>query len=211
VLIVLTMLFSSLVGIALGLWAGTTRSRALDGMIRLGAMVGLGTPPFFLGAVLIVVVSLELGLAPAAGAGDGYPDRLRFLWLPTLTLSGLFIPILARAVRQRARAVMGSQFVEAALARGVSHRRLVMVHVLPNSVLPAVTLMGVHAGALLASAVVVETLFGIPGLGTVLLAAVQGRDYPVVQGVVLVAGLFVVLCNLLADAAVRAIDPRARV
>jgi peptide/nickel transport system permease protein len=210
VLIAATMTFSAIVGVALGLWAGTTGSKSLDGGIRLTSMIGLGTPPFFLGAVLILLVSLKLGLAPAGGAGHGYPDRLRYLWLPALTLSGLLIPLIARAVRERARAVMREQFVEAALARGISPRRLLLSHVLPNSVLPAITLIGIQSGVLLASAVVVETLFGIPGLGTVLLTAVQGRDYPVVQGVVVFAGLFVVACNLLADVAVGLIDPRGR-
>lgn len=210
VLILMTMTFSSLVGVAIGLWAGTTRSRALDGSVRLGSMVGLGTPPFFLGALLILFVSLELGLAPAAGTGEGFPDRLRYLWLPMLALSGLYVPMLARAVRQRARIVMSEQFVEAALARGISRRRLVFFHVLPNSALPAITLIGLNAGLLLSSAVVVETMFGLSGLGSVLLTAVEARDYPVVQGIAVVAGLFVVLCNLLADAVIRIVDPRAR-
>jgi peptide/nickel transport system permease protein len=210
VLIAMTMAFSSFVGITIGLWAGTTRSRALDGVIRLGSMIGLGTPPFFLGAVLILLVSLDLGLAPAAGTGSGFPDTFRYLWLPMLALSALYIPILARAVRQRARVVMGEQFVEAALARGISRRRLIYSHVLPNSALPAITLIGLNAGLLLSSAVVVETMFGLSGLGSSLLAAVEARDYPVIQGIAVVAGLFVVLCNLLADAAMQLTDPRAR-
>jgi peptide/nickel transport system permease protein len=210
VLIALTLLISVPVGIALGLFSGTTRSPFADFSVRAGTIAALATPPFFLGSVLLLVVALELGLAPAGGWASSYPERLRFLWLPALTLSALVGPIFARAVRQRAKVVDRSAFVEAASARGVPRRQVVFRHILPNSALPAIVLIGLNAGLLLSGAVVVETLFGLPGLGSLLLSSVQTRNYPVIQGVTIVGGLFVVLCNFSADAVVGAIDPRTR-
>ncbi len=210
VLIALTLLFSVPLGIGIGLWAGTTGSRALDGGLRFGTVLALAMPPFFLGPVLILLVSLDLGIAPAGGWAESYPERLRYLWLPALTLSALMIPIIARAVRQRARVIMRSRFVEAAVVRGISRRRLIFAHVLPNSALPAITLIGLNAGILFSGAVVVETLFGLPGIGSLLLSSVQSRDYPVVQGIAILAGTFVVLCNFAADAVIRFVDPRTR-
>ncbi|MBS1882968.1 MAG: ABC transporter permease [Actinobacteria bacterium] len=210
VLIALTLLISVPAGIVIGLHAGTTRSRLTDLGLRAGTVVGLATPPFFLGSVLLLLLALDLGVAPAGGWATGYPERLRFLWLPALTLSALVTPIFARAVRQRAKVVMRSPYIEAASSRGISRRRIVIRHVLPNSALPAIVLIGINAGFLIAGAVVVETLFGLPGIGSLLLGAVKARNYPVVQGVAIVAGFFVVFCNFAADAVIRAVDPRTR-
>jgi len=209
-LIFLTLLISVPLGILIGLYAGTTRSRLADLSLRAGTVVALAMPAFFLGSLLILFLVLELGVAPAGGWSDEFPAQLRYLWLPALTLCALTTPIFARAVRQRAKVIMRSSFVEAAHARDVSRRRLVLRHVLPNSALPAITLIGLNAAFLISGAVVVETLFGLPGLGTLLLNSVQVRNYPVIQGVTIVAGLFVVLCNFTADAVVRFVDPRTR-
>jgi peptide/nickel transport system permease protein len=210
VLIAMTLLISVPLGVMIGLHAGTTRSRLTDLGLRTGTVVGLAMPPFFLGSVLLLVFALELGIAPAGGWADGYPERLRFLWLPAVTLAALITPIFARAVRQRAKVVMRTPFIEAASARGISRRRIIMRHVLPNSALPAIVLIGINAGFLVAGAVVVETLFGLPGIGSLLLSAVRSRNYPVVQGVAIVSGFFVVFCNFAADVVIRAVDPRTR-
>ncbi len=209
-LILLTMLVSIPLGVVIGLRAGTTESRAIDFSLRLGNVVALAMPPFFLGSLLILVLTLKLGIAPAGGWSTQFPEQLRYLWLPVIALSALVTPLLARAVRQRAKVVMRSPYIEAALARGISRRRIILRHVLPNSALPAITLIGLNAALLISGTVVVETLLGLPGLGSLLLNAVQVRNYPVVQGVTVVAGLFVVFCNFVADAAVKAVDPRTR-
>ena len=210
VLIALTLLISVPLGVMIGLHAGTTRSRLTDLGLRAGTVVGLATPPFFLGSLLLLFLALELGVAPAGGWASGYPERLRFLWLPALTLSALVTPIFARAVRQRAKVVMRAAYVEAASARGISRRKIIFRHVLPNSALPAIVLIGINAGFLVAGAVVVETLFGLPGIGSLLLNAVRSRNYPVVQGIAIVSGFFVVFCNFAADVVIRAVDPRTR-
>jgi peptide/nickel transport system permease protein len=209
-LVILTLLVSIPLGIAIGLHAGTTRSRASDIGLRAGTVVSLAMPPFLLGSILLLFLALELGIAPAGGWASSYPERLRFLWLPALTLSALMTPIFARAVRERAKVVMRAPFIEAASARGVSRRRIVIRHVLPNSALPAIVLIGLNAGLLISGAVVVETLFGLPGLGSLLLTSVQSRNYPVVQGLAIVGGLFVVFCNFAAACVIRAVDPRTR-
>jgi peptide/nickel transport system permease protein len=210
-IIVATLFISALVGVVLGLLAGLSKKRAVDPGIRVAVITMLGTPTFYIGLLLILFVGVRWGLAPAGGWGDGWPDNFRYLWLPSLALSFYLIPIMTRAVRQAARDTEREQFIEAAIVRGLSPRRVVWRHILPNSALPLVTLIGYNAAALIAGAVVVEAVFGIPGLGTELVRATGRRDYPVVQGVALVAGLFVVFVNLLTDAVYRGLDPRLRV
>jgi peptide/nickel transport system permease protein len=209
-LILLALLISVPLGIAIGLYAGTTSSKPIDLGLRAGTVVALAMPPFFLGSLLILVLTLELGIAPAGGWSSEFPEQLRYLWLPALTLSALATPLFARAVRQRAKVISRSPFIEAALARGIPRHRIILRHILPNSALPAITLIGLNAAFLISGAVLVETLLGLPGLGSLLLNAVGLRNYPVVQGVAIVAGLFVVFANFAADALVSAVDPRVR-
>lgn len=209
-LVLASIVVSVLAGVALGLWAGTTRRKGIDVALRLAAMVLLAAPVALVGLVLILTVSLRAGLAPAGGWGDGYPDNLNYLWLPTLALSLHLTPIIQRAVRQRARVVLAEQHIEAAIARGMSPLRVTLAHVLPNCALPVITLIGLSLGGLVSGAVVVEAVFGLPGTGSTLVRAVNEHDYPVIQGVALVAALVTVLANTLAEATQRVIDPRTR-
>ena len=210
VLIAATVILSTLLGVPLGLIAATSRRPSIDRSIRLTTIALLATPPFFVGIVLILLLAVNAGIAPAGGWGDGYPDNLRYLWMPTLALSCYLTPVIARVTRQRARAILAEQFIDAAISRGLSLPRLTLRHVLPNSALPVIALIGLNAGALIGGAVVVEAVFGLPGLGSVLVRAVSGRDYPVIQGTAIVAGVVVVCANMLAEAAGRLIDPRTR-
>lgn len=207
VLVLSCLVLSVVVGVCLGLLAATTGG-IFDGLVRLGSAVLLGVPSFFLGILAIWIVAVQLSIAPAGGWGEGYPGNLKFIWLPTIILSMHLAPLIARTVRQKARATMQESFIHAATSRGLSRNRIVFRHVLPNSALPTITLLGMQIGGLVGGAVVVESVFGLPGFGTVILNAAASRDYPVVQGCAAVAGVLVVFGNLLADLTYRAVDPR---
>lgn len=204
------IVISVLVGVPFGLWAACSRFAAVDFGVRTMAILFLATPTFFLGLLLILAFALSFEIFPAGGWGDGWPENLRYAVLPAVALSGYLTPLIVRTVRQAGIAAMSQQFIEAAIARGVSQRSIVFRHVLPNSLLPVITLVGINVGALVTGAVVVEAVFGLPGLGTELVEAVGVRDYPVIQGIAVVSALCVVAANLIADALYVVVDPRTR-
>jgi peptide/nickel transport system permease protein len=197
-----------LLAIPLGLLAALTPHPGMDVAVRALLSVMLACPPFFIGLLLILGPALAFHWMPAGGWPGSWPGNARYLVLPSLALAAGLVPQLARAVRQAALDATQEHWYEAALARGLSVHTLAWHHVLQNSLLPVVTLVGLNVGALIAGAVVVEAVFGLPGIGQELIDAINQRDYPLVQGVVLVTALVVVLANLLADVAYRLIDPR---
>jgi peptide/nickel transport system permease protein len=207
-LIAFTTVIACLLGIPLGLLAALAPWRGSDTGIRAFLSILIASPPFFLGLLLILGPALAWGLFPAGGWGTGWPENLKYVVLPSLALAGYLTPLIARAVRQAALEAKGEHWYEAALARGLSPRALTIRHVLPNSLLPVITLVGINAGALVAGAVVVESVFGVPGIGQELVNAVQQRDYTLIQGIALVTALFVVVANLVADLLYRLVDPR---
>lgn len=209
-LIAFTVVIACLLGIPLGLLAALSPRRATDVGVRSLLSVLIACPPFFLGLLLILGPALAWGLFPAGGWGDGWPANLEFIVLPALALAGYLTPLIARTVRQAALEAMNEEWYEAALSRGTSPTSLTIRHVLPNSLLPVVTLVGINVGALIAGAVVVESVFGLPGIGQELVTAVQQRDYTLIQGIALVTALLVVLANLIADSLYRFVDPRTR-
>lgn len=208
--IAVTVVLSLAIGVPLGLLAGLMKLKAVDVSVRVLSVVLLSMPPFFLGLVLLLVVALGAGLAPAGGWGAGWPDNLRYVWLPSLGLSGYLAPVIARAVRHSARETNREQFIEAALARGLPTRAVVLRHVLPNTLLPVITLVGMNVAWLVSGAVVIEAVFALPGVGTDLVTAVASRDYPVVQGIALVAAVLVVVINIVTDLVYAFVDPRTR-
>lgn len=209
-LIACTIAISTVVAVILGLIAAVTRRRSVDLAIRGFSMLALSIPSFFAGILLILLVSVHWGFAPAGGWPGEWPANFRFLWLPSLALSAYLVPVLLRSVRLNGRSVLSQQFIESAVTRGVGSIRLNLRHVLPNSALPLVTLIGFNVGALIGGAVVIEAVFGLPGVGTELVRAVARRDFPVVQGVALVAGVTVVVVSLITDTMYQLIDPRLR-
>lgn len=209
-IVALTVLISLVGGVALGL-VGSSRNRAASRFVSGLSITILAVPPFALALLLILTIALGLGLAPAGGWVSGMPGALRYAWLPSLALSGVLLPQIARIVQQKASELDREDFIEAAEARGLSPRRILVRHILPNSLLPVITIIGFNAAALISGAVVVEAVFGIPGFGQVLGDAVAQRDYPVVQGLALAAALIVVLINFTSDVLYLVADPRTRV
>lgn len=209
-IVALTVLISLIGGVAFGL-VGSSRNRGASRFVSGLSITILAVPPFALALLLILTVALGLGLAPAGGWVSGLPGALRYAWLPSLALAGVLLPQISRIVQQKASELDREDFIEAAEARGLSPTRILVRHILPNSLLPVITIIGFNASALISGAVVVEAVFGIPGFGQVLGDAVAQRDYPVVQGLALAAALIVVLINFTSDVLYLVADPRTRV
>jgi len=189
----------------LGILAAVHRGRLLDVLAMAFAVVGQATPYFWMGIMLILVVSVELGWLPTSGRGG-----LERLILPTVTLGTHFAASLARLTRTSMLEVLGQQFVTTARAKGLSERSVVLAHALKNAAVPVVTLIGLQFGTLLGGAVVTETIFAWPGVGRLAVQSVFVRDYPVVQAGVFVLALTFVAINLLVDLLYGVLDPRIR-
>jgi peptide/nickel transport system permease protein len=191
------------IGIPLGVLAANAPGSPVD---RLALAVSLGavaTPSFWIGPMLVLLFAVELGLLPVAGHGTA-----AHLVLPALTLGTGMSGILIRMTRSALLETLSDDYVRTARAKGASRTRVFLTHALPNAATPVLSVLGLQLGAVLAGSVVTETIFAWPGLGRLVIEAIQSRDYPVVQGAVLVIATVTVLANLLADLAQAAVDPR---
>lgn len=205
------MAIGVVIGILLGLAAALSRYKAVDTAVRTWAIVMTTTPTFLVALLLILFFALDLRWFPAGGWPGHYPQNITYLVMPAIAMSlPVITPQTARAVRRGALDIADQQFMEAARSRGLSRRALVLRHVLPNSALPVITLLGISFGLLLTGAIFAEAVFDLPGLGSQMTIAVQGRDYPVIQGIALVSAVGVILGNLVAEIAYTLVDPRAR-
>ena len=199
------LLLAVVVALPLGIVAALYRGRAVD-MLAMGfAVVGQATPYFWMGIMLILVVSVELGWLPTSGRG-GWPHLI----LPAVTLGTHFAASLARLTRTSMLEVLGQNFVTTARAKGLGEPRVVLAHALKNAAVPVVTLIGLQFGTLLGGAVVTETIFAWPGVGRLAVQSIFVRDYPVVQAGVLVLALVFVAINLAVDLLYGTLDPRIR-
>jgi peptide/nickel transport system permease protein len=189
----------------LGILAAVRAGSAVDRAVRLASLAGVCLPSFFLGPVLIFVFAVALGWLPVSGRGGAAR-----LVLPAVTLALGMTGILVRLTRASMREALGEDYVRTARARGVPEWRVVSVHALRNALVPVSTVAGLQAGALLAGAIITETIFAWPGIGRLVVEAIAARDYPLVQGCVLVFGCSYVLVNTAIDLLHRWIDPRLR-
>jgi len=204
-LAVYALLFAVVIAIPLGIIAAVRKG----GMADIGAMsfsmLGVSIPNFWMGPILILVFSLWLGVTPVSGRGG-----VASVILPAITLGTALAAILARMVRSSLLEVLNEDFVRTARAKGLPESKVIWRHAMRNAWLPVITLMGLQLGTLLGGAVITETVFSWPGLGSLLVESIQKRDYPVVQGCVLVISLAYVVVNTLTDLLYAAIDPRIR-
>lgn len=207
-LLAYSALIAVLLALPLALLAAGHRDRPLDHAIRIGGMIGFAMPPFWMGLLLMLLFGLTLGLLPIAGYGRGFLGHVLHLTLPALTIALFLAPILVQSLRGAMLEVLAADYVEVARSKGLSERRILVKHVLRNALIPTVTVLAVNIGWLLSGAVIVEYVFSLPGLGSLLVRAVGFRDYPVIQGLAVVFAMLVVIVNLLADLAYLAIDRR---
>ena len=219
-LVLLSIALSWLGGIVVGAFQANTRRRTLDAWVSTGTVALNAMPGYWLGLALVMVFTYRLRWLPAFGAAGldadflgGWArlsDRLRHLALPLLTLTLIGLGGAARFSRAAMRDLRDSPFLVAARARGLPKRRVVVRHQLRNALVPIVTLLGLSLPALFSGAVFVEAVFAWPGVGQVLVQAVQARDYPVVMAAATISAVLVVAGNLLAEFLVTTVDPRVR-
>ncbi len=194
-----------LLSIPAGVRSATRRNRWDDRALGFVSLLGLSVPNFALGPMLILLFAIRLDLLPVSGAGSW-----RNLVLPALTMGASLAAILTRMVRTSMLEELGQDYIRTARAKGLSERVVVYRHALRNALIPVVTVLGLQFGALLAGAIVTETIFSWPGIGRLTLTAINNRDYAVVQGCLLCIGLTYVAVNFLTDVVYSALNPRIR-
>jgi ABC-type dipeptide/oligopeptide/nickel transport system permease component len=199
------MVVAIVVSIPLGIAAAVWRGTVIDHAATTAALIGISIPNFWLGPLLAIVFAVELGWLPVSGRGT-----FAHIILPAVSLGAALAAILARMTRATLLEELREQYVQAARARGVSRARAVMRHAFRNSLIPIVTLVGLQFGAVLTGAVITETIFAWPGIGRLLIQSIGFRDYPLVQGCILLIALTYVGVNLLTDLLYGVLDPRIR-
>jgi peptide/nickel transport system permease protein len=209
-LVAYSAVLAVIITVPLAIVAARHKDHAVDQAIRGSTLLTLAMPSFWVGIIFMMVFSLRLDLFPVSGLGDDVRDRLYHLFLPSLTVALSLSAILIRSLRSSIIAVTLADFVETARAKGLTERRIMFKHILRNALISTVTILGVNIGWLIGGTVVIENLFGIPGLGALMLTSISGRDYPMVQGITLVFAVLVVGVNILTDLTYAIIDPRVR-
>jgi ABC-type dipeptide/oligopeptide/nickel transport system permease component len=199
-----------LFGVPMGVLAAVNRNRLPDSAARAFSLIGYAIPDFYLGALLLIVFALNLGWFPINGGGEGFLDRMYHVFLPALTLAFVKTAFLGRLTRTALLETLGKDYVRTARAKGAREKRVIYRHALRNALLPVTTGLGLSLLATLSGSVAIELIFNRPGIGEVLISAIAKRDYPVIQGGVVVFAFFVVAVNLLVDLAYIIIDPRIR-
>jgi len=204
-LTVAAMAVSVGVGLFIGIASAVRQYSVLDNALSVVALVGISIPAYWLGLMLIVAFSLRLRWFPVAGMGG-----LAHLVLPAVTLGAFAMAIVARMTRASMLDVLGQDYIQTVRAKGVREGRLLIRHALKNALIPILTVIGLQAGQLLGGAVLTESVFAWPGIGRFMVDAIQARDFPIVQGGVLLTALTFVLINLLVDLLYSAVDPRIK-
>ncbi len=209
-----TIIFTILVAVPLGTLAAWKSGSLIDRFVMLFSVAGFSVPVFVLGYILIYVLAMQLKWLPVQGYKSMFTDGvwpfLRHIILPTLTLSVIYIALIARMTRAAVMEVLQEDYVRTARAKGQSEVKVLMKHALRNAAVPIVTVIGLGVALLVGGVVVTESVYNIPGLGRLVLDAVLGRDYPIIQGLILLFSFVYILINLLIDLSYTLFDPRIR-
>jgi peptide/nickel transport system permease protein len=205
-LAIVSMIFALAISLPLGVTAATHRGSAVDSLSTLVALMGISLPSFALGPLLVLLFSVNLGIAPVSGASGPIS-----VILPAVTLGAGLSAILTRIIRSSVLEELGEDYVRTARAKGLSERLVIYKHVLKNGLIPVVTVLGLQFGVLLAGAIITERVFAWPGIGSLLVDSISERDYKLTQGCILVVAATYVLVNTATDLFYRLLDPRIRV
>ncbi len=200
-----SVVVSTLISVPLGVLAATRKGGVADAIATAGSLLAISMPSFWLGVILILLFAGALRVLPASGAGTWQQ-----LILPTITISAFSIGLLTRLVRRAVGDTLRQPFVTTARAKGLDEQAIAWRHVVRNSAIPIVTVMGLQLGALVGGSVVVETVFAWPGVGWLMIQAIEARDLPVIRAAVLVLAVFIVTINLVVDVLYTLLDPRIR-
>jgi peptide/nickel transport system permease protein len=208
-----TILFTILVAVPLGVIAAWRHESWLDRAVMGFSVLGFSVPVFVIGYVLIYVFAIQLGWLPVQGYRSitlGFGDFFQRLILPTITLSVIYIALIARITRASVLEVMGEDYIRTAHAKGLTEKRVMIKHALRNAAVPIVTVIGIGIALLIGGVVVTESVYNIPGIGRLTVDAVLARDYPTIQAVILLFSVVYVVINLVIDLAYVLLDPRIR-
>ncbi len=198
--------FAILVSIPLGVTAGTNQGKLVDNLASVVALLGISAPGFVLGPLMIYLFAIKLDLLPVSGRYG--PEHLI---LPAITMGAPLAAFLTRMVRSSVIEEMNGDYVRTARAKGLDERQVIYKHVLKNGLIPVITVIGLQFGVLLAGAIITEMIFSWPGIGRLTVEAINSRDYPMVQGCILMIAITYIIANLLTDFAYRLLDPRIKV
>lgn len=206
-----TILISVVLGIVLGIIAAQKRNKWQDYLINFGSVIGLSVPSFWMAIMFILLFSVQLGWLPSSGTGDST------LWgqftssiMPVIILSTATLPTIVRFTRSSMLEVISQNYIRTSRAKGLKERIVIYQHALRNALIPVISIIGVLIPRLLSGAVIVESVFGWPGLGRLIVEAAQGRDYNLVMGVTVVVTIIVVISNFIVDIIYSKVDPRVK-
>jgi peptide/nickel transport system permease protein len=200
------LMVAILISVPLGVAAGSHQGKWIDHVASVVALLGISLPGFVLGPLMIYLFAIQLDLLPVSGRYG-----ITYLILPSVTMGAALASILTRMIRSSVIEELEEDYVRTARAKGLSEPVVIFRHVLRNGLIPVVTVLGLQFGVLLAGAIITETIFSWPGLGRLTIDSINSRDYPMVQGCILMIALTYILANLLTDFAYRLLDPRIRV
>jgi len=212
-LMVLTLILTIVVAVPMGVAAAANQGTWIDRVVMLVSVSGFSVPVFVVGYLMAYVFALQLDMFPVQGytpIATGFGPWLSNLVLPVVTLSAAFVALIARVTRATMLEVLSQDYVRTARAKGVSQRPVLFVHALKNAAVPVITVIGLGVASLIGGAVVTESVFAIPGVGRLIVDAILRRDYPVIQGCVLMFSFLYVLVNLGVDLLYTVFDPRIR-
>ncbi|MGB9821108.1 MAG: ABC transporter permease [Pseudothermotoga sp.] len=208
---VLSMFFATIIGVPLGIVAAVKRNSFVDGILRVVGLIGLSSPSFWVGAILIVIFAglfQGFNIFGYVHLKEDFLKNLQVMFLPSLTLGLMLSAQIMRMTRSSMLDALQQEYIKTAKAKGVSHSKVIGKHALKNALIPIITLSGIQLGYLLAGTIVIENMFALPGLGRLLLQAVNERDYPVIQFVVMFIALLIVVLNIVVDFIYTLVDPR---
>jgi peptide/nickel transport system permease protein len=207
-LLLFALVISLLISVPLAGLAASAPGRARDLAVRVFTLVGQGMPQFWVGIMLILLLAVKLGAFPVGGYGETALEHWYYLFLPALTLAIAMCPTIIRSLRASTINVLGSDYVGTARSKGAAGVALFRLHVVRNAAIPTVSIIGVNLGYLVGGSLVIERVFAVPGLGSLMINAIFARDFPTIQAVALVVALFVIVVGILTDVVYTAIDPR---
>lgn len=212
-LALLSMLIAAGIGVPCGIVSAVFRGKFIDQLLTGFAMLGASIPSFWFGLVLMQIFAVSMGWFPVSGYGDPGAtllERVHYLVLPSVVLGVLNSALIIRFTRASMLDVLGEDYVRTARAKGLSENIVVLKHALRNALVPIVTVLGLTVALMIGGAVVTETVFGLPGVGNLVVSAVLRRDYPVIQGALLVIAMIYVVINFLTDLLYMVVDPRVK-
>ncbi len=207
-----SLLLGAVIGVPLGVWSAVNRNRMPDYVTRLASLLGLSFPAFVSAVLLLLVFAIHLNWFPviSSGQGETFGARMRDLALPAINLGLIMAAYITRVSRSSMLEVLGQDYVRTAQAKGIEFRTIIWRHCLRNSMIPVVTVVGLYLGILIGNSVLTEIVFNRPGLGKLIVGALNQRDYTMLQGMMVIYTLIVVLVNLVTDLTYGLIDPRVK-